>query len=172
MIRLKGEMLTSKQKNNSVCIISILRAVWLNQLYLKPDVTWRMTDISNWSTVEINIGVVCACMTTLRPLFHKVFRPLINQISPPRQEEPAGPVNRPPTIGSSPLKAIRARVLYSMGRPTFMEVNSLTTVNELDTVGSTTRGKTGNSDGKDASGKSGSAVEEVVTPPKKAQANQ
>lgn len=127
-----------------------------------------MTAISNWSTVEINIAVVCACMTTLRPLFHKMFRPLINQLSPPQQELPNPPENRPPTIGSSPLKILRSRVLYSLGRPTFMEVNSLTTVNELDTVGSSTLGKT-KSDGKGVLGKSGSAVEEV-TPPENAHA--
>lgn len=37
------------------------------------DPTWDKTGTVYWSTVELNIGIVCASMTTLRPLASRIF---------------------------------------------------------------------------------------------------
>ncbi|KAK4158651.1 Phosphoglucosamine mutase [Cladorrhinum sp. PSN259] len=132
-----------------VCLLSALRAVWLKELYVKPDVTWHLTEIANWSTIEINIAVVCACLTTLKPLFLKIFGPCIAKISCSRPEN--GRESRPATIGSSPLQAFRGRVVHSLGRPTFMELNSLTT----GTFATIKVDKASSADGEDTLGTSG-----------------
>ncbi|KAK4168120.1 hypothetical protein QBC43DRAFT_366631 [Cladorrhinum sp. PSN259] len=134
-----------------VCLISVLRAIWLNALYLQRDVTWDMTQIANWSSVEINVAVVCACLTTLKPLFQKVFRPWLDKLFPRRNELQNVRESRPPTIGSSPLRAFRARVLHPLGRATFLQVDSLTTVNELETIGSDTLAKSSSAHHEDIS---------------------
>lgn len=37
------------------------------------DPTWAFTQPMIWSTVEINVGIVCACLPVLAPIFQKVF---------------------------------------------------------------------------------------------------
>ena len=34
-----------------------------------PNATWVKKDLAIWSTVEINVGIICACMPSLRMLF-------------------------------------------------------------------------------------------------------
>ena len=34
-----------------------------------PNATWVKTELAIWSTVEINVGIICACMPSLRMLF-------------------------------------------------------------------------------------------------------
>ncbi|KAK3395257.1 hypothetical protein B0H63DRAFT_386009 [Podospora didyma] len=51
-----------------VCLISVLRTIWLNTLLYSRDSTWDFVSIANWSAVEINIAVVCACLPTMKPL--------------------------------------------------------------------------------------------------------
>jgi hypothetical protein len=85
-----------------VCLISVLRTVWLNNTYMRADPTWHYTSIANWSTVEINTAVVCACLMTTKPLFSRLFGS--------RKTKALGPPSAPLTIGSSPLRAIKGRI--------------------------------------------------------------
>ncbi|GAB1311861.1 hypothetical protein MFIFM68171_02071 [Madurella fahalii] len=137
-----------------VCLISILRAIWLNARYPRPDMTWDLTSIANWSSVEINIAIVCACLTTLKPLFQKFFRPWIDRLLSPRTGSETGCGSRPLTIGSSPLQAFRARYLRSPRHTTTAEGIAATVV-ELGTAGTSTLGKMKSSDAEDTCGQSG-----------------
>lgn len=92
-------------ENNSVCLISVLRTVWLNNKYMQADPTWHYTSIANWSTVEINAAVICACLMTMKPLFQLVLGT--------RETRPLGPPSAPLTIGSSPLRAFNGRIFGS-----------------------------------------------------------
>lgn len=61
-----------------VCIVSLVRMVWLIQmhhlvLHSFYDVTWRTVTIANWTMIEVNAAIICACLTTLRPLLTKFF---------------------------------------------------------------------------------------------------
>jgi hypothetical protein len=35
--------------------------------------TWDNFDVSNWSTIEINVGIICTCLPTLRLLLVHMF---------------------------------------------------------------------------------------------------
>ncbi|KAL8842366.1 MAG: hypothetical protein Q9176_002755 [Flavoplaca citrina] len=51
-----------------VCIASIMRFYYLENVGLEGDPTWDMVDVFIWSTVEPGIGVVCACLPVMGPL--------------------------------------------------------------------------------------------------------
>jgi hypothetical protein len=147
-----------------VCLISVLRVIWLTGRFPKTDMTWHLTSIGNWSSIEINIFVICACLTTLKPLFEKFGRPCIDRLSPGRKELEDGSGIRPPTIGSSPLQAMRGLFLHSLGHTTAAETDYRATVNEVQTSDTTTLGKMDSSDSQDMYDKSAfSQVSQVTT---------
>ncbi|KAH6843371.1 hypothetical protein B0I37DRAFT_314683 [Chaetomium sp. MPI-CAGE-AT-0009] len=91
-----------------LCLISIVRAIALNELLYIPDATWQLVTIANWSTAEVNTGIICGCMPTLKPVLTKVFRPLMAHILPYHHQSLEDPDSAPPrTIGSMPLHAFR-----------------------------------------------------------------
>ncbi|KAH1979742.1 hypothetical protein KXW88_006959 [Aspergillus fumigatus] len=55
-----------------ICVISIVRLVIMLDSYRVPsiDVTCVFIGPSTWTAVETNIGVVSACLPSLRPLLH------------------------------------------------------------------------------------------------------
>jgi len=42
-----------------------------------PDLTWRAVSTANWTMVEVHAAIVCACLTTLKPLLSRVFPRLL-----------------------------------------------------------------------------------------------
>jgi len=49
--------------------ISITRIVYVVSLDLhSPDVTWNFVNGQVWSGLELHIGIICACLASLRPL--------------------------------------------------------------------------------------------------------
>lgn len=62
----------------SVCVASIVRIHFMTFLKNSPDVTWIMGDVFIWSSVEPCIGIVCACLPTLQPLFRRAFKSLLS----------------------------------------------------------------------------------------------
>ena len=53
--------------NHSVTVSTIYRLTILHKLTF-VDATWGNVDPVIWSMVEVGIGIVCACLPTLRPL--------------------------------------------------------------------------------------------------------
>lgn len=41
------------------------------------DVTYRLASLHIWGAVEVNLAIICACMTTLKPLVARVFPQLL-----------------------------------------------------------------------------------------------
>jgi rhodopsin domain-containing protein len=37
------------------------------------DPSWNLAVLAYWSAVEVNLAIVCGCLTTLRPLFVRLF---------------------------------------------------------------------------------------------------
>lgn len=58
---------------SSVCVVSIIRVVVLSRL-TNFDVTWNYVDAAIWSAAEPCMGVVAACLPSLRPLLAVVIR--------------------------------------------------------------------------------------------------
>ncbi|MCJ1313891.1 hypothetical protein MMC25_007571 [Agyrium rufum] len=56
-----------------VCIVSIIRATQIKDVSL-IDPSWDDVTGGNWSVIECCVGVVTACLPTLRPIFNLVFR--------------------------------------------------------------------------------------------------
>ncbi|KAI4289525.1 MAG: hypothetical protein L6R35_001206 [Caloplaca aegaea] len=56
-----------------VCIISIIRMVVLSRLH-QADVTWNFVNSAIWSAAEPCMGVVSACIPSLRPLVALITR--------------------------------------------------------------------------------------------------
>lgn len=57
----------------SVTVVSIIRLQYLVSLGSSHNPTYDQIDISVWSTVEINIGIICASMPSLRILLVRLF---------------------------------------------------------------------------------------------------
>lgn len=54
-------------------VISIIRLHSLITFANSANATWDDLKVSLWSTIEINVGIICACMPTLRLLLLKAF---------------------------------------------------------------------------------------------------
>ncbi|EXM33269.1 hypothetical protein FOTG_01958 [Fusarium oxysporum f. sp. vasinfectum 25433] len=56
-----------------VTVVSIIRLQFLVDLGSSHNPTYDQTDISIWSTVEINVGIICASMPALRVILVRMF---------------------------------------------------------------------------------------------------
>ncbi|KAI3573956.1 hypothetical protein IWW34DRAFT_884725 [Fusarium oxysporum f. sp. albedinis] len=59
-----------------VTVMSILRLVATLKLGT-ANPTWEFFELSRWSTIEINVGIICACMPSLRVLLVRLFPKLL-----------------------------------------------------------------------------------------------
>lgn len=62
-----------------MCIAGIIRLVYLNINTHSNDATWSVAPVFLWSCVEPFIGIVCACLPTLSPLFRRWWSTLVSQ---------------------------------------------------------------------------------------------
>ncbi|KAF2032867.1 GPCR, PTH11-type [Setomelanomma holmii] len=56
-----------------ITIVSILRLQALVHFAASSNVSWEFYDVSMWSTIEVGVGIMCACLPTLRLLLVKLF---------------------------------------------------------------------------------------------------
>ena len=56
----------------SVCVTSIMRIISYSPDHLKDNTYWGVGSMT-WSGVEQGIGIVCACLPTLRPLLSYIY---------------------------------------------------------------------------------------------------
>ncbi|KAM5354799.1 hypothetical protein ACJ41O_001445 [Fusarium nematophilum] len=56
-----------------VTVVSILRLQALVTFGTSPNKTWEFYDVSVWSTIEICVGIMCACLPQLRMVLVKLF---------------------------------------------------------------------------------------------------
>jgi hypothetical protein len=55
----------------------MLRLHYLYVLFKRKDLTYDMLDGVLWSSIELNTGILCACLPTLRPLLSLLFPKLL-----------------------------------------------------------------------------------------------
>jgi hypothetical protein len=56
----------------STCIISLIRLSTLHKGINTKDPFWDNAPAAYWSVVELNCGILCACLPTLRPLIQRM----------------------------------------------------------------------------------------------------
>ncbi|KAG4427639.1 hypothetical protein IFR05_016879 [Cadophora sp. M221] len=56
-----------------VCIVTIVRLKHLFPLVKNPDVTWAVVPSLVWCALEIHVGIICACPSTLKPAIRRHF---------------------------------------------------------------------------------------------------
>ncbi|CAL3967733.1 unnamed protein product [Diplocarpon coronariae] len=85
-----------------VTIVDVIRIYYLQQAAAhRPDVrsgaaldlAWASCTALMWSAVEVNVGIICACIPTLRPLMSKILPGLLTG------EAPSGRAGRPAACG-------------------------------------------------------------------------
>lgn len=57
----------------SAAIASICRLHGLHVLANTDDITWDSPSSAIWSAIELNVGIICASLPTLRPFFTKIW---------------------------------------------------------------------------------------------------
>lgn len=95
-----------------VSVVSVLRLVHLMRVDLNSnDYTWKMKEVLLWSVVEVNVGLVCACLPSLKPAVQLLG---LGRLMSSRYGTgpPSGHVHAP-TIGTS--DRIRSRKKSSAG---------------------------------------------------------
>jgi hypothetical protein len=88
-------------------VISIVRFKSLYDISVSQDVSWDNIPIADWTAVECNIGIMCACLLTLKPLLSR-FLPFLMHSGP---HGPDNTVNDMLQQGHGPL----GRVTNSRG---------------------------------------------------------
>lgn len=86
------------------CVTSIIRLYYLYFLSVTDDATHYNPIPALWSTVELNVVIVCACLITLHPLLVRVLSPLkrfASQYSQQRSSRPADAPNKFTPPGAS-----------------------------------------------------------------------
>jgi hypothetical protein len=68
----------SANSSLSGCIVSILRLHGLYAVTISTDVTYDNSPAVTWSSVELNVGIMCACVPALRPVISAVFPKLLS----------------------------------------------------------------------------------------------
>ena len=93
---------------NSAVFTSILRLVNLVQIQSSPspDFTYAGIFLTYWTTVEVNVVIVVACLMTLKPLMARLFPRVFTD----SYQQRSGSNAPPPTIGSMPMRSPNPRV--------------------------------------------------------------
>jgi len=92
-----------------VCLISILRLQSLISIANSSDPTYDNTPAATWSSAELNVGIICSSLPTLRPLISRYLPSLFSAAGSqrlPDQERYYGG-NRPSAYQLSKITATR-----------------------------------------------------------------
>ncbi|KAK4161126.1 hypothetical protein QBC43DRAFT_324167 [Cladorrhinum sp. PSN259] len=92
-----------------ICLISVLRAVWIKALFESPDPAWDFVAVVNWNSIEVNTAIVCVCLLVTRPLFSKLRHKIWPQSATLSQSE-GSVIDRQRTVEMNNAQANRAPV--------------------------------------------------------------
>lgn len=68
-----SQLQNNLSSHHSAAIASVCRIPSLYLLDNTIDITWDNSGAAKWSAIELNIGIICASLATLRPLFIKYW---------------------------------------------------------------------------------------------------
>jgi len=63
------------------CVTSVLRLIKLYELYKSVDISYDLLGPVLWSSIEVNTGIICACLPTLKPLLNLISPWLLHSSS-------------------------------------------------------------------------------------------
>ncbi|KAK0660468.1 hypothetical protein QBC41DRAFT_383685 [Cercophora samala] len=66
-----------------VCLVSCIRLHFLWYVNNSPDKPFEGTHMAYWSTIEMNVAIILACIPTLKPLMIKICPWVLNSIAAP-----------------------------------------------------------------------------------------
>lgn len=73
----------------SVTVVSILRLLSLSKFDASINITWDFYDVALWSTIEINVGIICTSLPTMRLILVRISpRAFGSQGSSPKSSRP------------------------------------------------------------------------------------
>ncbi|KAJ3478520.1 hypothetical protein NLG97_g8559 [Lecanicillium saksenae] len=55
-----------------VTVVSTLRLLSVSQFSELVNITWKFYGVALWSTVEINVGLICTCLPTMRLILVRI----------------------------------------------------------------------------------------------------
>ncbi|KAK8063981.1 hypothetical protein PG996_008633 [Apiospora saccharicola] len=87
--RQKAALISLFLAGGVVCIVAIVRTVSMPKLWNNFDYTWLVVDQYVLCFIEIDLGIICACVCTIRPFFRKHL-PYLMGSSPSKNKE-SGP---------------------------------------------------------------------------------
>ncbi|BCS27547.1 uncharacterized protein APUU_60595S [Aspergillus puulaauensis] len=67
-----------------VCVTSVCRLVALKKISDSSDPTYDNVGAASWSAIECNVGIICACLPTLRPLVSRIIPQLLSSLTASR----------------------------------------------------------------------------------------
>ncbi|KAL4974400.1 hypothetical protein BDW66DRAFT_161313 [Aspergillus desertorum] len=77
-----------------VCITSICRLISLKKIADSSDPTYDNVGAATWSAVECNVGIICACLPTLRPLISRMIPQLLSSHNNPKSRSKPKPKSK------------------------------------------------------------------------------
>ncbi|KAL9031751.1 MAG: hypothetical protein Q9196_000228 [Gyalolechia fulgens] len=104
------------------------------------DVTWSLGIVSIWSTAEPNLGIVSACLPTMKPLLRR-FLPQSKSRSARNSNQRSGSSKRPSATESFGSKGF-SRLTNRRGHEQFRELDTDTTSDDHVPVGGPTGTRT------------------------------
>lgn len=82
-------------------VVSILRLQSLVLFVDSSNPSWDFTGVSDWSAVEINVGIICTCMPTMRLMIVRIFPALGDGTSRNQKYYQSGSLNNAYSKGRS-----------------------------------------------------------------------
>ncbi|KAF4969507.1 hypothetical protein FSARC_3293 [Fusarium sarcochroum] len=77
---------------SGVILASCVRIGYVRKMQNNPDVTWTQASAAVWSSVELNIGIVCNCLATLKPFVRKHLPLLASLVGGSSSSKPSKPI--------------------------------------------------------------------------------
>ncbi|KAH8805187.1 hypothetical protein F5884DRAFT_442227 [Xylogone sp. PMI_703] len=88
-----------------VTVVSVLRLKFLVQFGNTTNLTQDYTDLGVWSTIEVPMGVICACMPAIQSLLRNRFPTLFSTTNKGTTASASAPRKLTNTIGSAGLSS-------------------------------------------------------------------
>ncbi|KAI1086835.1 hypothetical protein F5B19DRAFT_500867 [Rostrohypoxylon terebratum] len=86
------------------CVAGLMKPISMTKLEMSNDTLWTQTNLNFWNPVEINIGILAACISFLEPMIRKIQKNTARSISTTKTDAPS---LRPLSSFSSDLRASR-----------------------------------------------------------------
>lgn len=117
------------------CIISILRLLTVVQSTQTQDSTYDKVGSALYGVIEPNLGIFCASIVTLRPLFNRIAPRFSQRLSLTDNDDNAGQEDGADTT-ARPSAASRRRALFAAFRPSHADKSFIMLSSDLSSAAS------------------------------------